>query len=401
MLSRFGRYRAQSSLFILLGAVSLPWPLAGRGGQGSEKLPDRARQGKVRNEVEVQTQLLPAKRLWVYSPMDGRVVRFQKSLKPRSPVAAGEKLILLYNPELALKLRVLEVQSKSTNEVLQVLTKQFNTATEASERIALRVKIIEAQREKQLKETELLFLQKKVEANSNVPGQFWVKAPMKGVLLTSDFREKLTGRAVDPSTPLLQIADVEGAWELAARIPQQYVGGVLQAFGKGKSLAVTLVLKTAPGRTFQSTLTREGLGSEILPGENGADPYLPAAVYINGPDVPPEKRIPRELLLPGAGVLLTLPVSPPRKPAPPPGANSSVRQVGLVEPHPEHQTLVYLSHDATLTPRSTLGLCSRSKYRVRRTERNRVSRFDPKGGYARTPLTTLPCTSVNRKSRPW
>ena len=85
------------------------------------------------------------------------------------------------------------------------------------------------------KRTALDGLIKRVNGLST-PGEFLVKSPMTGILLSSDFKEKLEGRHVRPSEPLLRIGQVDPSnpktsdWEAEVKIPQRHIGQVLKAF---------------------------------------------------------------------------------------------------------------------------------------------------------------------------
>jgi hypothetical protein len=153
------------------------------------------------------------------------------------------------------------------------------------------------------------------------PGEFWVRAPMKGVILTGDFREQLFTRGVKPSDPLIRIGDANikrpdiREWEIELKIPQKHIGQVRTAYGvadvKGE-LDVDLLLSSKPTQVFKGKLAWNKIAQEASPNRdehNESDPVVLARVRIypkpgpdGKPDIAPENQIPPDLLLAGIEV---------------------------------------------------------------------------------------------------
>src|SRR5262249_53948749 len=96
------------------------------------------------------------------------------------------------------------------------------------------------------------------------PGYFFVRAPLAGTILNSDFAEKLRNRTVKPSEPLLRVGNKQGRWEIELKIPQKHIGQVLRAFAKEgvTELDVDLLLLTDPTRVYTGKLARDKIGGE-------------------------------------------------------------------------------------------------------------------------------------------
>src|SRR5262249_30608406 len=134
-------------------------------------------------------------------------------------------------------------------------------------------------------------------------GYFTVTAPIKGTILSWDFRETLGDRSVKPSEPLIRIGNKEKDWELELKIPQKHIGQVLKAFaGKGPNdeLDVDLLPLNAPTQIFKGKLRRDKIAGEAVPNKddaNESEPVVLASVRIEGPGIAKDEQLPRDLLL--------------------------------------------------------------------------------------------------------
>ncbi len=185
-------------------------------------------------KLEANGALVPKDRRAIYAPENGIIVGFAKNVKPGARVAKGQRLIKLYSPDLWRRIQTLRAEIQAAKENIQTLeglegTEQANTET--------RLKIQEAQATLTFKQNELINLKRHINADASTGvGEFWVLAPMNGIILTSDFREKLLKRHVTPADPLLRIGDATKVnqnpkkWEAELKISQKHIGQVLAAF---------------------------------------------------------------------------------------------------------------------------------------------------------------------------
>jgi hypothetical protein len=110
---------------------------------------------------------------------------------------------------------------------------------------------------------------------------------------------------VRPSEPLLRIGDKTRRWEIELKIPQKHMGQIVQGFRGAAELDVDLLVVSAPTQTYRGKLARTKLAGEanLNPQDvTETEPFVFAAVRIDGPGIAPEDRIPPELLITGTEV---------------------------------------------------------------------------------------------------
>ncbi|MGF1581165.1 MAG: hypothetical protein ACFCD0_17505 [Gemmataceae bacterium] len=185
-------------------------------------------------KLEANGSLVPKERRWVYAPEQGIIVGFAKNVKPGARVIKGQRLIKLYSPDLWRKLQTVETEIQTAKLKLNTLRAIKEPGQPNPDTI---LAIQEAQTTLKFKEEERRDLKRHVNADASTKaGEFWVLAPMNGLILTSDFREKLHKRHVTPSDPLLRIGDAQKVnqnpkkWEAELKISQKHIGQVLAAF---------------------------------------------------------------------------------------------------------------------------------------------------------------------------
>lgn len=259
-------------------------------------------------KMDAKGQLLPEERRWVYSPVEGQVVRFEEGVQPGSLVAESQHLILMFDVQLEHKLVQLQGEIAAAQQDIAALNKQLNAA--ATEQDRLRFSADKQQKEslRDRKTWELRALRERTRSDPSRPGNFWIEAPRRGTILSFDFKEPLTNRQVKPSEPLLRIGDKEQRWEIELKIPQKHMGHILRGFpgdDPQAELDVDLLVISAPTRTFKGKLARFKLAAEANPNKedaNEAEPVVLALVRIDGPGIAAEERIPQELLIVGTEV---------------------------------------------------------------------------------------------------
>ena len=91
-----------------------------------------------------------------------------------------------------------------------------------------------------------------------------VYSPMDGAVLTWDVKEKLLDRPVHRGDPLLEVADVDGPWELELQLPDRRIGHVKRAQQKfGQELAVTFLLAAGPSQRWQGHITSVARATDV------------------------------------------------------------------------------------------------------------------------------------------
>jgi len=242
-------------------------------------------------KMDAKGQLLPVERRWVYSPVDGTVIDFAQGLVTGSPLGEGQNLVLMHDVKLELKLRDLRSEIEGLQKDIASLSSQYNLAQTEQERSKISSEKVQKEAQLDRKKGELEAMYHRTNADRSRPGFFWLRAPINGTLLTSDFRETLTNKAVKPSEQLVRVGDTEGAWEVELKIPQKHIGQVLKAYrttSPDEELDVDVLALAAPTHTFKGKLARSKIAGEAQPNrddQNESEPVVQAWVRIDGPGI--------------------------------------------------------------------------------------------------------------------
>jgi hypothetical protein len=262
--------------------------------------------------MEAKGQLLPFKRMWLFSrtpTQTAKIEEIRDFVQTGRPVTKGQELIRMYDRELAQKIYDFQVEIEKADSTIREFSKDLKNKDNSN----LPRELTEAKVTKQFKTQQLAALVESYNADLQNPGNFWLRAPISGIVLTSDFREKLVGNSVKPSDPLLRFGSVDprkpklSEWEIELKIPQKHVGQILAAYStlKTNELDVDLLLVSRPTQTFKGKLARAKVASEATPNQtdnNEPDPVVLAWVRVAGEDIPKEYQLPPDLLLTGTEV---------------------------------------------------------------------------------------------------
>jgi hypothetical protein len=257
-------------------------------------------------------QLLPIERTYIYAPVPGQIVAFPNYMKPGAWVEKEKQLVQLYDPDLAKKINEL----KKEIEIETMKEKTFAAAgrpgTDESSSAAVQQQQAAITKAYKLRELEELY--SKTNADHDRPGYFWVRSPIPGLVLSTDFREKLERKVVKPSEPLLRIGNANpnapnlDRWEIELKIPQKHIGQVLKAFkprDDNDELDVDLLLASEPTSKYKGKLKRSKVAFQAETDRDAHDepePIVKAWVRISGDDIPANYRIPLEALVSGTEV---------------------------------------------------------------------------------------------------
>jgi hypothetical protein len=265
-------------------------------------------------KMDANGQLLPKKRNWIYTPYPGRVVGFRPEVGAGKPVAQGQEVILMHSIDLGQKIRDLQVARNSSKAQVEQYNRLLEGQDKEGDRAALLRQRAEADATYYAKSAELEELRRRTNADLLNPGDFWLKSPLSGIILSSDFEEQLKTRFVKEDEQLLRVGYDSprkrniGDWEVELKIPQKHVGQVLAAF-PGNSpqaeLDVDLLLLTDPTRTFKGKLRRDDISAQANPDKNAHDesePVVLAKVRLSGEGIAKDAQVPVERLLTGTEV---------------------------------------------------------------------------------------------------
>jgi hypothetical protein len=267
-------------------------------------------------KLEAKGQLLPIKRAYVFPPVACTVLEFPEVIKPGHRVTKGQELALLYAPDMQPEVTSIKTSIVSAQLQMDLIQQQLRQNPNSSDKSTLELKYIEAQGELNSKKAQLNQYLYLYNIDPARPGYLSLRAPIDGVVLTPDFREKFKGATVKESQPILRIGTYNpeqgknkiADWEIELKIPQKHIGQVMSAFERlqpGEELDVDILLSSEPTRMYKGKLARNKVAAEATPNRdenNESDPVTFAWVRIHGKDIPPEYQVPSDKLLADLGV---------------------------------------------------------------------------------------------------
>ncbi len=265
--------------------------------------------------------LRPQELTVTYSPVPATIIAFPKHLVPGSKVAKGEPIIKLFDAELGKKINDINREIQTQESIIALANNKQGSDIDSRE---MTFKVEEAKIVKAYKVRERQELIDRTGAIADKPGFFEVRAPIAGIILSTDFRETLENKAVRPNEPLLKIGNVNpqaprlGDWEIELKIPQKHIGQVLKAF-KPKDdkdeLDVDLLLVSEPTAKYRGKLRRDRVAFQAIADRDAheePEPIVrawvrvePRDILVDGKvqkDIPEGQQLPLHLLVSGTEV---------------------------------------------------------------------------------------------------
>jgi multidrug efflux pump subunit AcrA (membrane-fusion protein) len=250
------------------------WPLVAAVGAGGLVLAGVLALVPVPFRIEARGELRPERQAEIFAPNDGIVA--EVNVEHASPVAAGQVLAVLRKPELDLEFTRLagEVQT-ARKRLAAVQASRLGAPSADDERTA---------RGNQLtgEEEELKELIRSLEQQDRVlhlqREQLTVRSPLGGQVLTWDVKPLLEARPVQRGQVLMTVADLAGKWIVELQIADDQAGHVLEARQRAAApLPVSFVLATDPRTTYEGTLGRIGMRTQLDPNQH---PVVAATVNL-------------------------------------------------------------------------------------------------------------------------
>jgi hypothetical protein len=256
-------------------------------------------------KMEAKGQLLPITRRYVFPAKEGVVKEFR--VTRGQAVAENQALAVMYNPQLAQDIVKLRAEIDGALAEARGLDGQIQKADKPEDKLSLSSQKAAKENLYKSKIAELNALLYSTNATDGRPGEFILKSPLTGTVLTPNFLEEFSDREVKPNEPVLRLGDKDGRWEIELKIPQKHIGQVRQAFKTDdpeEELDVDLILRSAPTKTYKAKLRQGSIGGEATPNKdenNESEPVVLAYVRIDGPGINP--AIPRDYLLTGTEIV--------------------------------------------------------------------------------------------------
>ena len=193
--------------------------------------------------VPAEGVLVPRDRMWVFSQVSGDVENVV--VDNGSVVTKGETLLTLRNEEL--RMRIEETLGRIS------MLQQRKSLVEYSSFENLQDKSGANQAENATSiQAEIDSLSKQLGLLSKMETKLKVVSPSNGEVITWDVQRKLTGRTVNPSQLLMEIADSNAPWQLELDVIDRNAGHLLRGWqvGNSEGLKVKFSLVADPNQTF-------------------------------------------------------------------------------------------------------------------------------------------------------
>jgi hypothetical protein len=270
-------------------------------------------------KLEAKGELMPIKRTYVFPPVVGNdanpgfctVLGFPEVIKPGARVVKGQELVHLYAPDLQPQVTSINATIDADQKQIELISQALRQDPLSPNRNTLENSRIQAQAELTSKTSQLKQLRELYNIDPLRPGHLSLRAPIDGVILTPDFKEKFKGATVKESQPILRLGyyipqlgkNKISDWEIELKIPQKHIGQVLEAFGRlksGEDLDVDILLKSEPTRMYKGKLARNKVAAEATPNRdenNESEPVTFAWVRVHGKDIPADYVIPADKLV--------------------------------------------------------------------------------------------------------
>ncbi len=105
-------------------------------------------------------------------------------------------------------------------------------------------------------QSEIDSLSRQLESLQRIQAQLVVTSPINGQVITWDVQQKLKGRSVAPQNVLMEVADIEGPWQLELDVEDRRIEHLLRGFAAAENngLKVRFTLAADPSRDYEGTL---------------------------------------------------------------------------------------------------------------------------------------------------
>jgi multidrug efflux pump subunit AcrA (membrane-fusion protein) len=189
--------------------------------------------------------LLPRNRRQVFALESGVVVDLW--VQHDAKVKAGGRLLTLRNHELNLALEQIRGEVRKTQARLRSLraqrfADQGSTTSEGDQLVlgaeeeSLRAAVENLNNQERIAKERLALLE--------------VTSPLDGKVMTWKVEDLLRNRPIQRGQILMEIADVDGPWELSLRISDRYVADLLAATAAGQTVPVTFLVASDTTRQY-------------------------------------------------------------------------------------------------------------------------------------------------------
>ncbi len=263
-------------------------------------------------KMDASGTALPKNRIWVFSPIPGKVEDVMSGLASGTEVTKGKALLTMFDSDLEKRIRELQGEIDALANKINPLAQRMGEGGEGRGMDGITAFETRVKREQSIRMLE--DLKNRTNAHPTKPGYYYINSPRAGIILSADFRENLLGRQVKPSDPLIRIGFTDpkrpkiSDWEVELKIPQKHIGQILRAFESlpaNTELDVDIMLKTEPWRSYRGKIRRDKIAFQAnnqKDSNDEAEAVVMAWVRLDGNDIPEDDRMPAGRLITGTEV---------------------------------------------------------------------------------------------------
>ena len=212
----------------------------------------------------------------------------------RDLVKEGQPLLKLENIDLATQIQAAEFNLEKLGvQITDVRSQLSNPLIEPKKKAELGIILKQHQNERDTLSHQFEMLKEKEE-------MLTVTSPLDGTLVTSQIKRRLAKFPVQPNFPLLEVAQLDGDWQLELKIPQERIGHIDQAFERTNNnpLKVEFKVATNPNLNLIGTIAREDVEMRAIQNQATGETVIRAIVRLE----PDQLAKIKDELRSGAGV---------------------------------------------------------------------------------------------------
>ena len=216
--------------------------------------------------LNCEGQLVPQSRNNVFAEVDGTVE--EVFVRHGDAVTAGQKLVAINNLDFEFQNQELVGQIKEIEQNI-LSAEAVRLVARPSEEKQNRQANIQSQK------AQLASLKLQLELVGKKLSKLAVNSPGKGQIVTWNVDELLRDRPVARGDVLLEVADVDGDWELELNLSDSKVGHLLRAYGlrqirnqerdTSEQLKVDFILAADPNQKFSGSIVEIGTATQAHP----------------------------------------------------------------------------------------------------------------------------------------
>lgn len=241
---------------LTLGLIFIPWEL----------------------KMKVTGVMHPTIRQTIFSQTNGIVKEIM--IGERAEVQPDQPLLKLENKDLEGQI----ITAKAELETIDLRISDGEAAlssrlVDERERNDIAMQVGQFRQEKETLMTQLALLEEKKSYQT-------ILSPIKGTVITSRLERRFNEFPVEPNFPLLEVADLDGDWQIELKIPQAKIGYIDAAFENNDddTLEVEFKIGSNPNLNLKGVLLKPNVELRAVQTEATGEPEIRAIVNI-----PPEQ----------------------------------------------------------------------------------------------------------------